>query len=231
MLPPKYDSRCPLSTKVAKDKCKAAGLAVGGVLQNDGKVIEVSWNNISSGCFFGPEIHYNTHSNGVNSIQIKSATYYVGNYASIKIDSYEHLQPAKRGLNVVVINDDGAIIAVRSFDTYGSPAASNQFTDFLLGLNNGVLVLISVKDEAERNLTSNAKKALKDELGSTMIDSLRFRHSWCIIGRKGTATAISEDHQASSEASCNNQLGDLDSLWHPICNKMKVRFLMLSLIF
>ena len=67
MLPPKYDSRCPLSIKVAKDKCKAAGLAVGGVLQNDEKVVEGFWNNRSSGCFFGPEIHYNTNSNGVNS--------------------------------------------------------------------------------------------------------------------------------------------------------------------
>ena len=80
-------------------------------------------------------------------------------------------------------------------------------------------------DEASHSLTSNAKQALKDQLGSTMIDSLGFRYSWCIIGRKGTATAISEDHQVSSEASCNYQLGDLDSPWHPICNKMEVRFL------
>ncbi len=219
MLP--SNSRCPLSIEVAKDECEAAGLAVGGVLQNDG-VVEGSWDNKPDGCFFQPEIHYNN----MPRIQIKSAGYNVGNYASIKVDEIENLKPAKRGLNVVVMGDDGSIISVRSFDTYSSQTYSNEFTQFLSGLKDGVLVLISVNDEAQRKLTSNAKKALKDQLGSTMIDSLGFRHSWCIIGRKGTATAISEDHQASGEASCNNQLNrNSNSPWHPICNKLEVRFL------
>ena len=218
MLP--SNSRCPLSIEIAKDKCEAAGLAVGGILRNE-TVVEGSWDNKPNGCFFQPEIHYND----LPRIQIKSAGFNVGNYASIKVDEIENLEPAKRGLNVVVMSDDESIISVKTFDTYGSQTYSNEFTKFLSGLNNGALVLISVRDEAQRNLTSNAKKALKDQLGSTMIYSLGFRHSWCIIGRKGTATAISEDHQASGEASCNNQLGDLDSPWHPICNKMEVRFL------
>jgi hypothetical protein len=195
------NSRCPLSIEVTKEKCEAAGLAVGGVLQNDG-VIEGSWDNKPNGCFFQPEIHYND----MPLIQIKSAGHYVGNFASIKVDEIENLKPVMRGLNVVVMGDDGSIISVKAFDTFLSQTYSNEFTQFLSGLKDGVLVLISVKDEAHRNLTSNAKKALKDQLGSTMIDILGYRHSWCIIGRKGTATAISEDHQASGEASCNNQL-------------------------
>ena len=68
MLP--SNSRCPLSIEVAKDKCEAAGLAVGGVLQNDG-VVEGSWDNKPNGCFFQPEIHYND----LPRIQIKSAGY------------------------------------------------------------------------------------------------------------------------------------------------------------
>ena len=224
MLP--SNSRCPLSIEVTEDKCKAAGLAVGGVLQNDG-VVEGSWDNKPNGCFFQPEIHYND----LPRIQIKSAGYNVGNYASIKVDEIENLEPAKRGLNVVVMSDNGSIISVKTFDTHFFQTDSNEFTQFLSGLENGVLVLISIKDEAQSSLTSNAKQALKDQLGSTMIDSLGYRDSWCIIGRKGNIIAIVEDHQVSSEASCNYMFRNLDSLWHPICNKMEVRFLMLSLIF
>ena len=66
VLPPKRNSRCPLSIEVAKDECEAAGLAVGGVLQDDETVVEGSWNNRPSGCFFGPKIHYNTNGDGVN---------------------------------------------------------------------------------------------------------------------------------------------------------------------
>jgi arsenate reductase-like glutaredoxin family protein len=152
--------------------------------------------------YFQPEIHYND----LPLIQIKSTGFNVGNSASIKVGEIETLKPAKRGLNVVVMGDDGSIISVRSFDTWISQTYSNELIQFLSELKDGVLVLISVKDEAQRNLTGNAKKTLKDQLGSTMIYSLGYRQSWCIIGRKGTATAISEDHQASGEASCNNQL-------------------------
>ena len=43
------------------------------MLQDDETVVEGSWNNKPSGCFFGPEIHYNTNSEA--SYFIKSAQF------------------------------------------------------------------------------------------------------------------------------------------------------------
>ena len=60
MLPLANDSKCPSSIVVQKEDCKAAGLAVGGMLQ-DGDIVEGSWTDRPSGCFFGPVIHYNTN--------------------------------------------------------------------------------------------------------------------------------------------------------------------------
>ena len=76
MLSSESDLGCPLSIKVAQDKCKAAELVVGGVLQHDANVVEGSWDNKTNGCFFVPEIHYNTNCNTVKNnfrahIQIK----------------------------------------------------------------------------------------------------------------------------------------------------------------
>ncbi len=230
MLPPKHDSRCPSSIEVSKDECSAAGLAVGGILQNDG-VVEGSWNDRPSGCSFGPDIQYNNNPNGDNmmTIQIESAGFNDGNYASIKVDGSEKLQPARRGLNVVVVNATASIISTKSFDTYGSTTASNEFEQFISGLGNDDVVLISVRDEAFYRLSATAKKAIREQLGSSKIDNLGFRHSWCIIGRKGSLTAIAEDHQADGVASCDNQVENWGNPWHSTCHKMEVRIFLFPL--
>ena len=201
-------------------------MAVGGILKNDGALIEGSWDNRPSGCYFGPEIHFNNKPNGDNmmAVQIKSAGFSVGNYASIKVDGSEKLQPSRRGLNVVLISDSGSIISARTFDTHDSNTAANEFEQFISGLGNEDVVLISVRDEAANRLTTNAKNAIREQLGSTKIDNLGYRHSWCIIGRKGTSTVIAEDHQANGVASCDNQIKNWGSPWHSTCQKMEVRF-------
>ena len=68
MLPPESDSVCPSSITVQKEDCKEAGLAVGGMLQG-GEIVEGSWTDRPSGCFFGPDIHFNTNPNGINNGQ------------------------------------------------------------------------------------------------------------------------------------------------------------------
>jgi len=162
---------------------------------------------------------------GVN-VQIESAGYSVGNKAYIEVDGQKALGPGDRGLNVVVMSDAGAIISTHTFDTYASSTNSEKFATLITGLQDGVWVFVSVKDEASRYLTSNAKNAIK-ELGSTKIDRLGYRHSWCIIGRRGAkAGTVVEDYSPSSEARCvhwihNNYLnfGDWNTCTGGNCRK------------
>ena len=62
LLPQSYDT-CPSFMFLSKDNCKAAGLAVGAILQ-DGKVSEGSWSGVPFGCSInvnGGYIHYNSY--------------------------------------------------------------------------------------------------------------------------------------------------------------------------
>ena len=62
LLPQSYD-KCPSFMFLSKNNCKAAGLAVGGILQ-DGKISEGSWSRVPFGCSInvnGGYIHYNSY--------------------------------------------------------------------------------------------------------------------------------------------------------------------------
>ncbi len=61
--------KCPLETSIGKEECSAAGLSVGGKLQND-MLIEESWNDKPSGCFLtrgDNVIHFNKNTTGASS--------------------------------------------------------------------------------------------------------------------------------------------------------------------
>jgi len=66
---------------------------------------------------------------GGSRLEITSAGFKDGNYASVKVNNDYALskEQARRGINVVVL--DGfthKIIAVNSYDTYGNPKASDD---------------------------------------------------------------------------------------------------------
>ena len=65
-LPRSFDS-CPSLMDVSKDDCIAAGLSLGGRLQ-DGKLVEGSWTHVSFGCSIqlGGNIYYNSNVNAEN---------------------------------------------------------------------------------------------------------------------------------------------------------------------
>jgi len=135
-------------------------------------------------------------------VKVMSAGKFVGNYARIEIDGNEIIFSGDRGLNVVVMNEYGSIISTQSFDTHISSNNAEGFVSFISGLEDGSWVLISVRDEASNNLTPDAKNAIKS-LGSNKIDSLGYRHSWCIIGMKSAAAdTVIEDYNPNGVASC-----------------------------
>ncbi len=92
-----------------------------------------------------------------------------------------------RGHFVVLFNaEDFSYVNDYRFDIFGSTSEVDRYINMLDTLDNSYLLLVGIKDEGSVNLTSQLKSKLK-EFGSRFIDSLKFRYSWAMIGRKGAA--------------------------------------------
>lgn len=90
-----------------------------------------------------------------------------------------------RGHHVCLFDDSSfAFIAYRHFDLLGGGTIeTNNYINFLNTLSNKYIVIIAVSDEGSVS-SSELKNQIKS-LGSIYIDSLIFRGSWAIIGKKG----------------------------------------------
>ena len=143
---------------------------------------------------------------GIIDIKIESAGYDVGCYASIHVGKVLSTERSNRGLNVVVLADDGSVVSSLVFDTHSSSRNSAEFVNVVKSLKDGTLVLIAINDEATSHLTDAAKSAIK-QLGSSKIDEVEYRHSWCLIGRKGASNgALAETHNPRGVAVCSQQV-------------------------
>ncbi len=100
-----------------------------------------------------------------------------------------------RGMNVVVLDRKlGYFERTASFDTYDNPSESEALRSFLLGLEDGKIVMVSACDEASNHLTDKTKSAIQLALGSSLISGLGYRDSWAIISIKGSpGVALAED--------------------------------------
>ncbi|MBI2427907.1 MAG: hypothetical protein HYV29_03780, partial [Ignavibacteriales bacterium] len=72
------------------------------------------------------------------------------------------------------------------FDIFAGAAIATNYKNFLDTLSSRYIVAIGISDEGFQNLSAALKTSIKT-LGSKFIDSLKFRGSWAIIGRKGAA--------------------------------------------
>ena len=129
-------------------------------------------------------------------LSCQSGGFKAGNFATIHIsrDGQAQLLPLVhgRGLNVVVVNRyNGTVMESFVFDTHISKEESHEFERLIAFLENGTVVLIVAKDDCFENLESGAKAAI-ESLGSTLIHSLGYRDSWCLIGQKGTQDPVPE---------------------------------------
>ena len=127
---------------------------------------------------------------GVDSpveITVQSAGWDVGDLGHIYVDGVEQSLNG-RGYNLVVIDPrSGAVLDRASFDTHLDVEASFALADFVKNLPAGVIVALSVKDEASLNLDEAAVEALR-QLG--LEGNLRghFRGSHAGVGVKGAPT-------------------------------------------
>lgn len=91
-----------------------------------------------------------------------------------------------RGLHVLVLNQfHGSLMAARVFDTY-LPGQDDELAHFLGLVSDGRILVLAVKDEASFKLGAAARGLLR-ELGSQLIEQLRWRDMWALVARKQLA--------------------------------------------
>ncbi|KAM7415397.1 hypothetical protein PAMA_019970 [Pampus argenteus] len=89
---------------------------------------------------------------------------------------------AGQGINVVIINDVKPLI------------------ELLKSIEKGAIVLMASYDDPSSKLTEEARKLIA-ELGSSMVQSLRFRDNWVFVGGKGaTVKSAFEKHLKNDNA-------------------------------
>lgn len=111
-------------------------------------------------------------------------------FTNIEVFGHRMDANGSRGLNVVALHSrDHSTLMAKSYDTYADPNASDELLKDLKGVRRGSILLVSVRDEASHNLSSDVKDYFK-KLGSRQIGALAFRQSWSFIGIKGQAGSL-----------------------------------------
>ena len=97
------------------------------------------------------------------------------------------------GMGIVVFDEKTLKMEYAdSFTLFNDPTRMSQLVNYINSIPTGKIVALAVADDAANNITTDLKNAVKS-LGSTKIDSLVFRGSWAMIGKKGfTPTDVVE---------------------------------------
>jgi hypothetical protein len=122
------------------------------------------------------------------NVSVQSAGYHDGNFSRVTVTGNTVNELDDRGLNVALLSPyNGSLIETASFDTHISNEESDDFARLLDSLEPGVIVIVSSKDDCSEQMTEAAKLAC-ESIGSSKIRELKYRDSWCIIGRKGAVS-------------------------------------------
>ncbi len=98
-----------------------------------------------------------------------------------------------RGFNFLTIDSlTGVLSPVHSFDTWGDEEAVTAMENWLKSLTPGQVVLGAIADDGSLLLSEDTKRALREVLGSRVIDALAYQSSWAIISRVGASQPIAE---------------------------------------
>lgn len=107
--------------------------------------------------------------------------------ASITVDGtkvLEGLDEKSRGINVAVLNQKtGAVMATRSFDTFGSTEDSDGLVLFVNMVSDGRILCFAIRDEGTYQLKKTARN-LMSALGSENCINLGFRDMWAFVVQK-----------------------------------------------
>lgn len=133
--------------------------------------------------FLDPKIVFDT---SYFNFLIISAGFNDGNSAVIQINDQNYIpENTLRGHHVCTfIESSFEFVEYRLFDLLGGGAtATNNYINYLESIPDNYIVVFAVSDEGR--VTSVPLKNKIKEFGSIYIDSLVFRGSWAMIGKKG----------------------------------------------
>lgn len=111
-----------------------------------------------------------------------------GNFGAVEINKVNKLPSTlARGHSIVDIDPHAdTVIKEGTYDLYGHSNLADSIAQFLNSIPNGDIVAAVIINDGWTNITAAVKNAYH-AVGSNLIDSVKFRDSWCIIGRKGAA--------------------------------------------
>jgi len=122
------------------------------------------------------------------SVSLTSAGYFSGNYGNITVGgvTYSAKNPYfdnNRGMLAIRIDRlDLSIKEVRTYDIYNLTTESDLMESWISNfMSTGDYFAFAISDEGIRKVTVSLKNKLK-MLGSTLIDSVKYRESWAFLG-------------------------------------------------
>jgi hypothetical protein len=123
-------------------------------------------------------------------ISILSAGFYTGATCVIAKNGTNLLSNSFfAGMGIAVFDEKTMHVDTTAwYQMFGQPANVQRLADMINAIPEDKIVVIGVADDARNNLSAALKNAIKT-LGSTKIDSLAFRGSWAIIGKKGASAS------------------------------------------
>lgn len=125
----------------------------------------------------------------LNELKVISAGGYDGSFGSIQLNGYEQL-PNTYYWGLVAAEIDSVTlkpISIRYFNV-PDPGVLDSLANYVNRLPENTLVAMTISADAVQNVLrgvgSRSRNAIKT-LGSLYIDSIKYRESWCILGKKG----------------------------------------------
>ena len=121
-------------------------------------------------------------------LEVVSAGFYEGNYATITVNGEEYLSLGHLdGPHVVVFDSLLNFKYEKTFDYWSNTNAfENNLLSFLDTVSTNEIIAFANSGGGGSGLTTKIREAIAN-FGSAYIDSIQFRYSWAMIGRKGAA--------------------------------------------
>lgn len=128
-----------------------------------------------------------------NTLKLTSAGANEGKFASIIYNGYEKLlNTFFWGIATAIIDSITYQPSDIRYFVYPSTTSAPALIQYLQGLPQNTLVAFVICDDgAQSVLGFSAGTAVRNEIknfGSALIDQVKYRESWCMIGKKGAAT-------------------------------------------
>ncbi|HTY10748.1 MAG TPA: C25 family cysteine peptidase [Bacteroidota bacterium] len=121
-------------------------------------------------------------------LQAISGGFLDGNFGAVEFNGVNKLPSTlARGHSIVVIDPTAdTVINQRTYDLYGTAAYADSIAQFVNSAAPGAIVVAVIINDGWTHITAAVLNAYHG-IGSRLIDSVKFRDSWAIIGRKGAA--------------------------------------------